>query len=353
MTRSPDIPRAAVDTSPLSPAAPAGYNHLPVRPDQPTTFRGAPVWAVLLTAPLAGCQPPPAASADPVPLDAPGLHNLYRVSDRLYSGGSPEGDAGFAALARLGVKTVVSVDGATPDVAAAKRHGLRYVHLPLGYDGIPRDRVLALAKVARDLPGPVYVHCHHGKHRGPAAVAVIQLCTDLAWDAAKAEAWLTTAGTDPRYTGLTGLPRSLTPPDAAELARAPADWPAVAKVADLTRVMVSVDERWDHLKLVKAAGWTVPTAHPDVDPPHEAVQLGEHYREAGRLGDVKRRGAEFVRQLGEAESAAGELERALRATPVDAGRAAAEFARSAAACTNCHDRFRDRPPPVTSSSPPP
>jgi protein tyrosine phosphatase (PTP) superfamily phosphohydrolase (DUF442 family) len=272
-----------------------------------------------------------------------GLHNVFQVSDNLYSGSGPEGDAAFAELRRLGVRTVISVDGAKPDVEAAARHGLRYVHLPFGYDGIPRDKVLALARAARDLPGPVYVHCHHGKHRGPAAVAAIQLCTDPTWDAARAEAWLKTAGTDPRYAGLTGLPRSLARPMPEELARVPADFPSVAPVPDLARVMVQVDERWDHLKLVKSAGCSAPRDHPDIDPPHEAVQLAEHYREAARLPDAGRRGPELAKRLSEAEAAATELEQALRTKPVDSDRAERAFARSAASCAGCHDQFRDRP----------
>ena len=70
-------------------------------------------------------------------VDAPGLHNVYRLTDKLLSGSGPEGDEGFASLQQLGVKTVLSVDGARPDVARARRFGLRYVHLPIGYDGVP------------------------------------------------------------------------------------------------------------------------------------------------------------------------------------------------------------------------
>jgi hypothetical protein len=77
-----------------------------------------------------------------------------------------------------------------------------------------------------------------------------------------------------------------------------------------------------------------------IDPPHEAVQLAEHYREAARLDDG---GTEFVRLLSDGECAARDLEQALRANPVDAGRAARAFARSSATFTACHERFRDRP----------
>ncbi len=129
------------------------------------------------------------------------LPNAFRLCPEVYSGGQPEGDAGFARLAALGVKTVISVDGARPDIATAARHGLRYVHLPHGYDGIPSDRGVQLAKALRELPGPVYIHCHHGKHRSPAAAAVA--CVGVGFiDNKTANAFLKQAGTNP-------LPRTL------------------------------------------------------------------------------------------------------------------------------------------------
>ena len=38
-------------------------------------------------------------------LERPGLHNSFRIGDRLYSGSEPEGDAGFASLKSLGIRT--------------------------------------------------------------------------------------------------------------------------------------------------------------------------------------------------------------------------------------------------------
>ena len=202
---------------------------------------------------VAGCGR--GVPTEPPPTD--GLHNLIRVSDKLLSGSSPDGPTGFATLTALGVKTVISVDGSTPDVAEAERHGIRYVHLPVGYDGIPREQALKLAKAVRDLPGPVYVHCHHGKHRGPAACAAIQLLLDPAFTPEQAENLLREAGTDPKYTGLIGLPKTTARPAPGELDRVPSDFPKTATVPDLTRRMVAIDELWDHLKLAKAAGWLV------------------------------------------------------------------------------------------------
>src|SRR5262245_15845815 len=86
------------------------------------------------------------------------LPNAYRLHDRVISGGLPEGEAAFKELQALGIRTVISVDGAKPDVELARKFGMRYVHLPHGYDGIPKERAKELAKAVRDLDGPIYIH---------------------------------------------------------------------------------------------------------------------------------------------------------------------------------------------------
>src|SRR5688572_16858773 len=88
----------------------------------------------------------------PLP-DPAGVHNLFVLGTNVYSGSTPEGEEGFAALEKLGVKTIISVDGAKPDVALAKKYGMRYVHLPHGYDGISTNLQLHLVKVGEELPG--------------------------------------------------------------------------------------------------------------------------------------------------------------------------------------------------------
>jgi protein tyrosine phosphatase (PTP) superfamily phosphohydrolase (DUF442 family) len=296
---------------------------------------------------LAGSAPE-AAKSDPARVEAPGLHNVFRITDRLYSGSSPDGDEGFRSLKRLGVKTIISVDGLRPDVARAHKYGMRYVHLPFGYDGVPREQALRIARAVRDLPGPVYIHCHHGQHRGPAAAAVAHLCLDRSCTVEMALAEMRRAGTDPHYKGLYAAPRELRRPTKEELDRVSADFPEVAPVAALAEVMVGVDKRWDRLKQIKAAGWRVPRNHPDLDPPHEALQLVEQYREAARLPSVRRRPEEFRRWLADAEAAARNLERALRGDndrgPVDAPAAAEAFRRLDGACVRCHGKYRDVKP---------
>ena len=188
---------------------------------------------------VAGCQrggPTTALSPPrlaPTSIQVAGLNNVYRLTDKLLSGSSPDGDEGFRSLQQLGVRTLISVDGARPDVELAHKHGLRYVHLPIGYDGVPEVQGQKVARAVRDLPGLVYLHCHHGKHRGPAAAAVARLCLDATCPAEAAVAWLRQAGTDPHYTGLYSTVEHFRRPAPGELDQVAADYPEVAQIPAL------------------------------------------------------------------------------------------------------------------------
>jgi hypothetical protein len=278
-------------------------------------------------------------------LEAPGLHHLFALAPDIYSGSSPEGDPAFEALAKLGVKTIITVDGATPDVERARKHGIRYVHLPHGYDGISTNVQQQLVKVATTLPGPFYVHCHHGRHRGPAAAAVLCLAT-RGWSSVQAEAWLGAAGTATNYTGLYQVVRDFHMPTTEQLDRLPAEFPETAKVSGLVDAMVGIDERWEHLKAVRASGYQAPNDHPDIQPANEAVILWEHYREAQRLADAAHHGTAFIERLKSAETEAREAERLLRAfaaTPAAGIRDQLDrsFDAMAKTCASCHKAYRD------------
>jgi protein tyrosine phosphatase (PTP) superfamily phosphohydrolase (DUF442 family) len=268
------------------------------------------------------------------------LHNYRRLSERMISGASPETDADFAYLAAEGVKTIVSVDGARPDVEAAARHGLRYVHVPIGYDGIPREKQVVLAKAFRELPGPFYVHCHHGKHRGPAACMIGRMALDgITPEQAVAE--MKDRGTDPRYRGLYAVPTTFREPTPEELAAAPSEFPAAVVVSGMTEAMVHVDATWERLKAVRKTSWKTPADHPNVEPAHEATILAEHFRELARTDDVARRDEAFRRHLKASEDAAWELSAALRAGALDAKKAAEAFDSIASSCAKCHTAYRD------------
>jgi protein tyrosine phosphatase (PTP) superfamily phosphohydrolase (DUF442 family) len=279
------------------------------------------------------------------PLEAPGIHNLFALGTNVFSGSTPARAEGFAALAKLGVKTIISVDGAKPEVELARQHGLRYVHLPHGYDGISTNLQLQLAKAAQALPGPIYVHCHHGKHRGPAAAAVICLA-DQGWSTAQAEAFLTAAGTATNYAGLYDVVRAFQKPTAEQLEALSADFPETAKVSGLVDAMVQIDERWEHLKAVRAAGYRAPPDHPDIQPANETVILWEHYRESRRLPETIEHGTDLIKRFEQAELEAKEVEHLLRLFAVEAKpeirtQLDRAFDAVAKSCSTCHKAHRD------------
>src|SRR4051794_26217562 len=61
-------------------------------------------------------------------LQARGVEIFFQLSDRLYSVSAPEGTNAFAELQKLGIKPIITVDGAKPDGEPARQYGMRYVH---------------------------------------------------------------------------------------------------------------------------------------------------------------------------------------------------------------------------------
>lgn len=281
-------------------------------------------------------------------LDAAHLPNAVRVHEKVISGGLPEGLAAFEELQKLGIKTVISVDGARPDVATAEQCGLRYVHLPHGYDGVPESRVAELAKAVRDLPGPIYIHCHHGKHRSPAAAAVACVASGLL-PRSDALTVLQVAGTSPHYRGLYESANSVCPLDAALLDHLQAEFPKSAKLPAFAEAMVAVEQTHDRLKAFDQAGWRKVPRQPDLIPAHEALLLREHYTEMLRMDTVQKQSARFKELLTKGESHARSLEEALLAWS-NSGTSAAvpeqitgAFKAISANCKMCHEEFRDVP----------
>jgi hypothetical protein len=287
--------------------------------------------AVILAA-SGGCDSVRPPAEPPVSADHAGLENLLPVGDGLWSGGTPDGDLGFASLQALSIRTVISVDGAAPDVDRARRFGIRYVHIPLGYGGVTREQALRVVRATSELPGPIYIHCHHGKHRGPTAAALVRRSRDDAWTADDAVEFLHRAGTDQRYEGLYWAVREFRQPTADELRTVSGDFPESVPPAGLAAAMVDLDETWTKLERSRAKGWP--------DARTLAVQLVEHYREIKRLPDVTSRGESFRSLLAEAASASEELETAVRAEEAD--RRELAFDRSRSICTSCHRDHRDR-----------
>ena len=289
---------------------------------------------------LAAAEPGP-ASTNTVATRLPSthVHNLFRATTNVFSGNSPDGDAAFAEIAKLGVKTIVSVDGSKPDAETARKHGLRYIHLPIGYDRVPTNRVAELVKAAQSAAGPIYVHCHHGRHRGPAAVAVICEAT-AGWTTNQAVTWLHEAGTAADYVGLYRSAMEFRLPEAAALARI-VELPEVAKTSSLVEAMVAIDEEMERLKAAQKANWKSIPSQLDLTAARTATILWEHFRELARMDDTARRPADYRSKLAEAEKAADQIRLLLRDAQAQSLVRDTALQTLNKTCVSCHKAFRN------------
>jgi hypothetical protein len=277
-------------------------------------------------------------------LSVQGIENLYQLSEQIYSGASPEGEAGFSALEKLGVKTILTVDGTLPEVERAAKHGMHYVHLPMGYDGANRSNALRIVKAAEVMPKPLFIHCHHGMHRGPTAAALV--CEGLAgWSPQEAEAWLRVAGTSTNYPGLYRTVREFSRPTVTELATVSAKFNSRAKTPDLVQTMVVVDEHFDRLKALQKTGFKVSPNHPDVSAANESLMLWELFREAHRTKQGAQRGEAFMTEMLKGAENAAVLHATLKqfdANPgTDISPAETAFQNMAKTCAACHQSYRN------------
>lgn len=276
------------------------------------------------------------------PQDLPGLHNAVAFHEGFVSGSVPEGEAGFDTLRAMGVRTIISVDGAEPEVALAEARGMRYIHLPIGYNGFDDERKLQLVRATRDAlaEGPVYIHCHHGKHRSAGAAATV--AASLGWTTPEAGVErMKVAGTAPNYKGLYACASDAEVISPAMIDDVPANFPSVWTPSSFVKAMVEIDEVFEHLKAIEKAGWKTPADHPDLVPAAEAGRLVDLHRVLIEGDYVGRKPAEFAALMLEGQNQSQAIEDLLvagTATP----EALSELMKALnASCKDCHVAFRD------------
>lgn len=264
------------------------------------------------------------------------IENVLKLTDRIYSGGEPASALAMSQLRELGIKHIISVDGAKPNVQLAADYGMQYVHVPIGYDGISEDAGAALAKAVRELDGPIFIHCHHGKHRGPAAAAVCAIA-ETGINSDQATEILKMAGTSPDYAGLWKDVAAYVPPKNTD------DLPPLVETAmvdSFTAAMASVGRSHDHLKMLKAANWQRLDDHPDLVANQEALILSEGFRETLRFIEQSNPyDREFETQIRDNLALSEQLEMSLIAGDINTAERC--FATIQSNCKQCHKAYRD------------
>ena len=310
---------------------------------------------ILLTASI-GCQtesPNPQATRVPAsssanlelkPLNVAALPNAIQVNEKVISGGQPDGIVGFSALSELGVKTIITVDGAQPDVESAREFGLRYVHLPHGYDEISKSHSRVLAKAIAELEGPIYIHCHHGKHRSPAATAVACIGTGML-SSEQGALLLALAGTNPNYEGLYQSVAAAKRLSANELDRIEVDYVSRATIPPLAETMVELSHHFEYLTQLQSNQWQPPEDHADLAADHESLILQEHFTEMLRPELLAHDDPEYQTLVKRSLALSTALHRLLAdETPTEAeelSQAAKLMENIKLECKKCHQQFRD------------
>ncbi len=270
-----------------------------------------------------------------VPASYPGLHNVFQLSDTVYSGGEPEDQAALERIASWGVKTILSVDGKIPDADAAEEFGMHYVHIPIQYSGVAPDEVARITKTFRELPGPFFVHCFHGRHRGPAAAALGRLVLDGAsreQAIAEMRQWCSTSS---KYEGLYRTIATADLPSQAETEAFEFDFASAHQLDGARAVMIELARTWDLVKASSKRGWAADPDHPDVDALQEAIQLEQLY---AALVSVEAEAEDYRTYVAEGYAGSKALVAALRAGDDAAG----AFDAVGASCSDCHVDYRNR-----------
>jgi len=305
---------------------------------------------------LVSCEKSPQASApdaksvtiagpsmqDTSPRDFAGLHNVVAYHESFYSGSVPEGSQGLATLAAMGVRTIISVDGAEPDVEAARALGMRYIHLPIGYNGFSEHRKLELTRATRDAlqDGPVYIHCHHGKHRSAGAAGAV--VASLGWASAEEMVErMKVSGTSPSYKGLYQCTLESSQVSMAALDELPADFPEVSRPEGIVKGMVEVDHINEHLKLIQKAGWKAPDDHPDLVPVAEAGRMADLFRLMHQDERLQSKPTEMLEWLRDDSETLTQLEELLTQESPDVEKCTELFELIQSNCKACHVKYRD------------
>jgi protein-tyrosine phosphatase len=294
----------------------------------------------LFTAPDLSAAPADGESESGKSIPSGPFERFQVFQEGLFGGSEPDSPEHFEFLRSMGVRAVLSVDGATPNAGEAARHGIRYFHVPIGYDGVPVEKQAGMVRVLREADGPVFIHCHHGKHRGPAAAACLLVATGAISNKAGLRI-LEESGTSSAYKGLFEAVQESgrLSQDQIESAELP---PAMVDPGDAAARMADIDRLHDSIKAIRKNGWQTIPASPDQTPERQALLLYEALVEFDRLVEDEDISADFRRLSRDSIEAAGALSSALsgvEASRVAIADQAAERLRKS--CSACHEKFRN------------
>jgi len=113
---------------------------------------------------LIGAEPSVRPAEWATPVTSAHLKNFYRLDDKVYRSAQPD-RRGCQALARLGIKNVLSFRDHHSDSGGAKGLGLTLHRVEMEAGEIKDDQVVEALRIIRTAKGPIVIHCWHGSDR--------------------------------------------------------------------------------------------------------------------------------------------------------------------------------------------
>jgi arylsulfatase A-like enzyme len=271
------------------------------------------------------------------------LERTFQAAPALYCGSAPVDAAGFAALAKQGIRTVIRIDGMPPDATLARQAGLRLVHLPVGFSDLPKT-VEPVGQALQQLPGPHYVCCMYGSPRAP-GVAALALRALHGRTLAEAREFLKLAGIAETYVGIYGSLANFQPPQAFPLRPESDPFPERTAVGPLVGGMVELVSAWDPLRRWKSDGLPTIDEEQAAALRESAVRTTKAFIAVTKLRQSATHGPEFLYTLAEGSQASMSLAQALAApVPLDEPRRAAilkQIDLVGNTCSRCHRDYRN------------
>jgi hypothetical protein len=188
------------------------------------------------------------------------------------SGPAPQA-VGLDILSKAGIRTIISVDGAIPDANAIASHRMRCIHIPLGYDRITTQAGLTLIRAVRDLPAPVYIHCHRGIYRGPAAAGYALVGLDRMTPSQAMKLMRRCGGSEKVYPGLFSAMGEAQHILSADIDEFMPLFSNGVSARPVVQAMGRAQEALGRLEILSAGGWAAPRRHPDLSGIQESRRL--------------------------------------------------------------------------------
>jgi tyrosine-protein phosphatase SIW14 len=106
------------------------------------------------------------------------IKNFGCINENYFRGAQPQ-ERDYAALAALGVKTVIDLEeeGEAKEAQQVEAAGMKFYRIKMNTKDKPnREQVAAFLKIVDDPANqPVFVHCHGGRHRTGVMTAVYRM----------------------------------------------------------------------------------------------------------------------------------------------------------------------------------